>query len=55
MNSTKDSSSLREKRVIQTYPLGTNFITELSDMTGLPLDNYFLSPTKLKKVLNYRF
>ena len=35
--------------------IGTNFITELSDMTGLPLDNYFLSPTKLKKVLNYRF
>lgn len=35
--------------------IGTDFITELSDMTGLPLDNYFLSPTKLKKVLNYRF
>ena len=35
--------------------IGPNFITELSDMTGLPLDNYFLSPTKLKKVLNYRF
>ena len=35
--------------------IGTNFITELSDMTGLPLDNYFLSPTKLKMVLNYRF
>ena len=35
--------------------IGTNFITELSNMTGLPLDNYFLSPTKLKKVLNYRF
>lgn len=35
--------------------IGTDFITELSDMTGLPLDNYFLSPTKLKKVLSYRF
>ena len=35
--------------------IGTDFITELSDMTGLPLDNYFLSPAKLKKVLNYRF
>ena len=35
--------------------IGSNFITELSDMTGLPLENYFLSTTKLKKVLNYRF
>ena len=35
--------------------IGTDFITELSDMTGLPLDNYFLSPAKLKKVLSYRF
>ena len=31
--------------------IGTDFITELSDMTGLPLDNYFLSPAKLKKGL----
>jgi hypothetical protein len=35
--------------------IGSNFITELSDMTGLPLENYFLSTTKPKKVLNYRF
>ena len=35
--------------------INSAFITALSNKTGLPLDNYFLSPTKLKKVFNYRF
>lgn len=31
------------------------FIDYLTQHTGLPLDNYFLSETQIKKVLNYRF
>lgn len=35
--------------------IGTDFITELSKKTNLPLDHYLLSQTKVSKILNYRF
>jgi transposase len=31
-----------------------DFINDLSDLTGLPLTNYFLSETQIKKILNYK-
>lgn len=33
----------------------TDFINDLSDITSLPLENFILSETKIKKVLNYKF
>lgn len=33
----------------------TDFINDLCDITGLPLENFILSETKIKKVLNYNF
>lgn len=33
----------------------TPIITYLAEKTDLPIDNYFLSETQIKKVLNYRF
>jgi transposase len=35
--------------------IATKFLTELASLTGLPLDNFNLSPAKIKKVLSYRF
>lgn len=33
----------------------TDFINDLCDITALPLENFILSETKIKKVLNYNF
>ena len=35
--------------------INTDFLTDLSKITALPLDHYFLSETKIKMVINYKF
>lgn len=51
----------RNFKVVKTERKYTNVtrssdtITRLVEITGLPLDHYYLSETQIKKVLNYRF
>ena len=51
----RNFKAVKAERKYINISRATPMITYLAEKTDLPLDNYFLSETQIKKVLNYRF
>ncbi len=50
----KDFQLVQSENGYINITASTDFIRDLHDLTGLPIMNYFLSDTQVKKVLNYK-
>jgi len=51
----KDFKATQGERSYINTTSASDFVRSFSEMTGLPLTNYFLSETKIKAILNYKF
>lgn len=54
-NFIRDFKVVKYKDEYVNLTVKTDFINDLCDITSLPLENFILSETKIKKVINYKF